>query len=141
MQQLFPTIVQSPSAMKSLGMKVSKHLQAGDIVALIGDLGAGKTHLTQGIAEGLGRTDSITSPTFSLVNEYPECRPELIHFDWYRLDTPEELLSIGWEDYLERDAILVVEWPDRFPEMVPAGSHCLHIEHLESGRSITYQRA
>ncbi|MEO1855828.1 MAG: tRNA (adenosine(37)-N6)-threonylcarbamoyltransferase complex ATPase subunit type 1 TsaE [Rubritalea sp.] len=141
MQQLFPIEIDSAEAMKAFGSELATQLRSGDILALIGDLGAGKTHLTQGIASALGRTDSITSPTFALVNEYTDCSPELLHFDWYRMEKPEELLAIGWEDYLERDAILVIEWPDRFPEMIPAGSHCIHIEHLEVGRSLSYVQA
>ena len=141
MQQLFPIEIDSAEAMRAFGSKLSKHLRSGDILALIGDLGTGKTHITQGIASALGRTDAVTSPTFSLVNEYRDCLPELIHFDWYRMETAEELLAIGWEDYLERDAILVIEWPDRFPEMIPAGSHCIHIEHLEKGRLLSYASA
>lgn len=138
MKQLFPTHIDTAEAMKTFGSSIAQQLHAGDVLALIGDLGAGKTHLTQGIAQHLGRTDAVTSPTFSLVNEYTDCSPELIHFDWYRMDSPEELLAIGWEDYLERDAILVIEWPDRFPEMIPAGTHCIHIEHLEGGRTLSY---
>lgn len=138
MKQLFPVQINTPEAMKSFGSTIAQQLRAGDVLALIGDLGAGKTHLTQGIAQSLGRTDAVTSPTFSLVNEYTECSPELIHFDWYRMDSPEELLAIGWEDYLERDAILVIEWPDRFPEMIPEGTHCIHIEHLPEGRALSY---
>jgi len=141
MKQLFPVQINTPEAMKSFGSTIAEHLRPGDVLALIGDLGAGKTHLTQGIAQKLGRTDAVTSPTFSLVNEYTDCSPELIHFDWYRMETPEELLAIGWEDYLDRDAILVIEWPDRFPEMIPAGSHCIHIEHLTNGRSLSYAEA
>lgn len=141
MQQLFPVELDSPEAMKAFGTTIAQHLSTGDVLALVGDLGAGKTHLTQGIASALGRKDSVTSPTFALVNEYTDCSPELIHFDWYRMDSPEELLSIGWEDYLERDAILVIEWPDRFPEMIPEGSHCIHIQHTEQGRSLSYAQA
>jgi tRNA threonylcarbamoyladenosine biosynthesis protein TsaE len=127
--------------MKAFGSSLAQQLRSGDVLALIGDLGAGKTHLTQGIASALGHSDAVTSPTFALVNEYSDCTPELIHFDWYRMEQPEELLAIGWEDYLERDAILVIEWPDRFPEMIPAGSHCIHIEHLETGRRLSYAHA
>ncbi len=141
MQQLFPVEIHSPEAMKSLGSTIAQHLSSGDILALIGDLGAGKTHITQGIASALGRQDAVTSPTFSLVNEYTDCTPELVHFDWYRMDNPEELLAIGWEDYLEREAILVIEWPDRFPNMIPTGSHCIHIEHIEGGRRLSYLTA
>lgn len=138
MQQLFPVKINTPEAMKTFGSSLAQQLRKGDILALIGDLGAGKTHLTQGIAQHFGRTDAVTSPTFSLVNEYTDCSPEVIHFDWYRMDSPEELLAIGWEDYLERDAILIIEWPDRFPEMIPPGSHCIHIEHTEGGRNLSY---
>ncbi len=138
MQQLFPVEINSPKAMKAFGHNITKHLTSSNILALIGDLGAGKTHLTQGIASALGRQDAVTSPTFALVNEYTDCSPEVIHFDWYRMESPEELLSIGWEDYLERDAILVIEWSDRFPEMIPEGSHCIHIEHIDGGRRLSY---
>ena len=141
MQQLFPIEITTPKAMKTFGSNISQQLVTGDILALIGDLGTGKTHLTQGIAQQLGRKEPITSPTFSLVNEHVDCTPELIHFDWYRLESPEELLAIGWEDYLERDAILVIEWPDRFPEIIPSGSHCVHIEHTEAGRRLSYTKA
>lgn len=141
MQQHFPVEIDSPEAMKAFGSNISKHLSHGDVLALIGDLGAGKTHLTQGIALALGRKDTVTSPTFALVNEYTDCSPELIHFDWYRMDEAEELLAIGWEDYLERDAILVIEWPDRFPEMLPPGTHCIHIEHIDGGRRLSYDIA
>ena len=141
MQQHFPIEIHSAEAMKAFGSSLAQQLRSGDVLALIGDLGAGKTHLTQGIASALGHSDAVTSPTFALVNEYSDCTPELIHFDWYRMEQPEELLAIGWEDYLERDAILVIEWPDRFPEMIPAGSHCIHIEHLETGRRLSYAHA
>lgn len=141
MQQLFPVEIDLPEGMKAFGSTISEHLSSGDILALIGDLGAGKTHLTQGIAQALGRKDAVTSPTFALVNEYTDCSPELIHFDWYRMESPEELLAIGWEDYLERDAVLVIEWPDRFPEMIPPGTHCIHIEHIDGGRRLSYASA
>ncbi|MGJ8672260.1 tRNA (adenosine(37)-N6)-threonylcarbamoyltransferase complex ATPase subunit type 1 TsaE [Rubritalea sp.] len=141
MQQYFPVEIDSPEAMKDFGSHISRKLASGDVLALIGDLGAGKTHLTQGIAQALGREEAVTSPTFALVNEYTDCSPELIHFDWYRMETPEELLAIGWEDYLEREAILVIEWPDRFPEMIPTGTHCIHIEHINGGRRLSYALA
>lgn len=141
MQTIFPIEITSAEAMLNFGSSIAKHLRSGDVLALIGDLGAGKTHLTQGVAAALGSLRPVTSPSFALVNEYTECQPELIHFDWYRMEKVEELLAIGWEDYLERDAILVVEWPDRFPECIPPGSHCVHIEHTSSGRLLSYVRA
>ena len=140
MKHLFPIKIADPVAMKKFGKEIGSHLKAGDVLALVGDLGAGKTHITQGIAECFGYLKEVTSPTFALVNEYETGAdlPDLIHFDLYRLDQPEDLLEIGWEDYLEREAILVVEWADRFPELMPSGTKCVLIEHLEQGRELTY---
>ena len=138
MKELFPIQLDGPEAMQSLGSELSKYLTSGDIIALIGDMGAGKTELTRGIVKGLGREDCVTSPTFAIVNEYRDCEPALIHFDWFRMKSSEELLAIGWEDYMEQDAILVVEWADLFPEMIPAGSHCIEIKHKNSIRELDY---
>ena len=107
-----------------LGRKLSKVLKPGDTVSLEGDLGSGKTALTKGIAAGLGITDPITSPTFTLVNTY-EGMVTLHHFDVYRVDDPDESLAIGWEEYFDGRAITVVEWGDKVPELLPA--HTLHI--------------
>jgi len=140
MKHLFPTEITDPVAMKNFGKELGSHLKSGDVLALVGDLGAGKTHITQGIAEHFGYSDEVTSPTFALVNEYETAAemPDLIHFDLYRLEKPEDLLEIGWEDYLERDAVLVVEWADRFPELMPSGTKCVLIEHLDVGRRLTF---
>jgi len=124
--------------MREFGEQLAGYLKAGDVIALVGDLGAGKTHITQGIAKAKGNEGEVTSPTFALVNEYLSGNTEVLHFDLYRMENAEELLQIGWEEYLERDAILVVEWADRFPELMPAGTHCILIEHLEEGRSLNY---
>lgn len=140
MQHLFPKEISTPEDMQDLGAKWAGELKSGDVVALVGDLGAGKTHFTQGLARALGHHGEVTSPTFALVNEYTDCCPVVIHFDWYRLEQAGELLALGWEEYLERDAILVVEWADRFPELVPEGAHCLHIEHAAGGRLVSYDR-
>lgn len=138
MQELFPQFVKSPEAMQKLGERIATTLRCGDVVALIGDLGAGKTHITKGIASALGFTGTVTSPTFAIAQEYQECQPPIVHFDLYRMEQAEELLSIGWEDYLENNTILIVEWADRFPELMPSGTHCLHIEHIQEGRLVTY---
>lgn len=138
MQSLFPTKISTPEAMREFGEQLAKHLKAGDIIALVGDLGAGKTHITQGIAKAKGYHEEVTSPTFALVNEYIGGEIEVLHFDLYRMENAGELLQVGWEEYLERDAILVVEWADRFPELMPSGTHCVMIEHLDEGRSLNY---
>ncbi len=100
-----------------LGTRVGACLQAGDVVLLTGDLGAGKTHFTGGIARALGISDYITSPTFTVVNEYEGGRLPLIHFDVYRLGAYDELFEIGFEDYLAREGVCVLEWADLIPEI------------------------
>lgn len=101
-----------------LGKKLSKELKPGDTISLEGDLGTGKTAFTKGIASGLGIEDHITSPTFTLVNTYIG-KVVLHHFDVYRIDDPDELLAIGWEEYFSDDAITVVEWGDLVSDILP----------------------
>jgi len=96
------------------GIKIGKTLKPGCIVALYGDLGAGKTAFTRGVAEGLGITANVSSPTFTIVNEYPGDIP-LFHFDMYRLDSENELFDIGWDDYQDRNGVCVVEWSEKIP--------------------------
>ena len=97
---------------QALGTKLAKRLQPGDVIAYFGDLGAGKTDLTRGIAQGLGITDIVTSPTYTIVNEYLTGRLPLFHFDMYRLGSSDELFDIGWEDYLARGGVCAVEWSE-----------------------------
>ena len=97
---------------QALGTKLAKRLQPGDVIAYFGDLGAGKTALTRGIAQGLGITDIVTSPPYTIVNEYLTGRLPLFHFDMYRLGSSDELFDIGWEDYLARGGVCAVEWSE-----------------------------
>ena len=97
---------------QALGTQLAKRLQPGDVIAYFGDLGAGKTALTRGIAQGLGITDIVTSPTYTIVNEYLTGRLPLFHFDMYRLGSSDELFDIGWEDYLARGGVCAVEWSE-----------------------------
>jgi len=108
------------------GAKLAGVLRAGDLVVLAGPLGAGKTALVQGIARGLGCGDRVTSPTFTIVNEYADGR--LFHVDFYRLERREELDAIGFDDYFARGGVIVVEWADRFPEALPAERLDVRIE-------------
>ena len=103
---------------EELGEKLAKCLSPGDIVAYLGDLGAGKTAFTRGLARGLGCTGRVTSPTFTIVNEYEGPTP-LFHFDMYRLSDSDELFDIGWEDYLARGGICAVEWSERITDALP----------------------
>lgn len=98
--------------------KFAKTLKSGDIVCLDGDLGAGKTTFTQGLAAAMGVKGRVTSPTFCLVQDHFP----LVHMDLYRLRNEDDVLAIGWEDYLDRGAILVVEWPDRAKGLIPANA-------------------
>ena len=100
---------------EELGRKLADHLEPGTVIAYEGGLGAGKTAFTRGLARGLGVTDRVTSPTYTIVNEYTGEVP-LFHFDMYRLTSSEDLFDIGWEDYLTRGGILAVEWSERVPD-------------------------
>ena len=102
----------SPAETVAFAEQVGKRLHAGDVIAYFGDLGAGKTALTRGIAQGLGVTDLVTSPTYPIVNEYLTGRIPLFHFDMYRLSSSDELFDIGWEDYLSRGGVCAVEWSE-----------------------------
>ena len=104
----------------SLGEKLGSGLQAGDILALVGDLGAGKTHLSKGIVQGLGSSDEVSSPTFTLVHEYTGGRFSVAHFDWYRMESVDEAIAIGWEEYVDEfEGVMIVEWADKFPGLLP----------------------
>ena len=119
----------SVSETEALGERLAKCLSSGSVVALYGDLGAGKTALVRGMARGLELTESVSSPTFTIVNEYPG-HPALFHFDLYRLKNAEELYAIGWEDYLDRDGVCVVEWSENAPEAFPEDTVRVHIDRL-----------
>ena len=97
---------------EALGRRLGQVLQPGAVVAFTGDLGAGKTAFTRGLARGLGISERVTSPTFTIVNEYEGGRLPLFHFDMYRLGSSEELFDIGWEAYLARRGVCAVEWSE-----------------------------
>ena len=102
----------SPAETEKIGSALGKILQPGTILAYRGDLGAGKTAFTRGLARGLGCTDMVTSPTYTIVNEYLGGRIPLFHFDMYRLRSSDDLWDIGWEDYLDRGGICAVQWSE-----------------------------
>jgi tRNA threonylcarbamoyladenosine biosynthesis protein TsaE len=101
------------------GEQLARELRAGDVLALVGDLGSGKTHFVKGIARGLGANDTVTSPTFTLVHEYLGGRLPVYHFDFYRLATADALRTIGFDEYVFGDGASVIEWADKFPDAIP----------------------
>lgn len=101
-----------PEETERLGQCMARVLRPGDIIAYYGDLGAGKTAFTRGLARGLGVKETVTSPTYTIVNEYLSGIMPLFHFDMYRLGSSEELFDIGWEDYLVRGGVCAVEWSE-----------------------------
>jgi tRNA threonylcarbamoyladenosine biosynthesis protein TsaE len=109
-------ITNSPQETEALGQKLGQKLPAGTVIAYRGDLGAGKTAFTRGLARGLGIQDPVTSPTYTIVNEYLGGRVPLFHFDMYRLHSADDLFDIGWDDYLERQGICAVEWSENVAE-------------------------
>lgn len=109
----------SPAQTRAFGARLARRLCPGDVLCLWGDLGAGKSELTRGIAAGLGVTSPVTSPSFTIMNVYEEGRLPLYHFDWYRLHDVEELYEMGMDEYLTGDGVSVVEWPGVCPEAVP----------------------
>lgn len=109
----------SPQETRRLGERLAQKLCPGDVLLLLGDLGAGKSELTRGIARGLGIDSPIASPSFTILNVYEEGRVPLYHFDWYRLNDAEELYEMGMDEYLGGDGVAVVEWPSQCPEAIP----------------------
>ncbi|MBE6419623.1 MAG: tRNA (adenosine(37)-N6)-threonylcarbamoyltransferase complex ATPase subunit type 1 TsaE [Akkermansiaceae bacterium] len=131
-------LVQSEADMVALGQKIAATLQGGEVLGLVGDLGAGKTHLVQGILQGLGAGNPAASPTFSLVHEHADGRVPAVHFDFYRMKSEEEALGMGWDEYLSSGSVLLVEWADRFDGMLmPADTLWLVLKHVsDSVRSV-----
>jgi len=128
----------------ALGEKLAGLLKSGDILAVTGDLGSGKTALVKGIARGLSIKDYITSPTFTLVHSYTGPAATLHHFDVYRISDEDELFDIGFEEYLYGGDICVIEWADRIRSMLPPYAKWIHLERTQSGtdeRKIIYKEA
>jgi tRNA threonylcarbamoyladenosine biosynthesis protein TsaE len=115
--------------LKEFGKEFSVRLKSGSVVALTGDLGAGKTTLSQSIAAGLGVTEEVTSPTFTIICEYTSGRLPLYHFDLYRLETEEELENLGVDEYFYGRGICLVEWADKVPEALPEDAIWVNIEY------------
>ena len=115
-------VTHSREETEALGARLADALDGGRVVAFTGDLGAGKTAFVSGMARALGVEERVTSPTFTIVNEYEGGRLPLFHFDMYRLDGADELFHIGWEDYLARGGVCAVEWSENVAEAIEDGA-------------------
>ena len=132
-------ITNSPQETEALGQKLGQMLPAGTVIAYRGDLGAGKTAFTRGLARGLGIQDPVTSPTYTIVNEYLGGRVPLFHFDMYRLHSADDLFDIGWDDYLERQGICAVEWSENVAEALEEPLVVTICKTGEESRKITLE--
>ena len=133
---MFSTFVPDEQAMLDLGASFSTQLKGGDIVYLVGDLGAGKTTLVKGIIQGLGYSGNVTSPTYTLVESYEHADFNVYHFDLYRLESPEELEFLGIRDMGGEQSVILVEWPDKGQGVLPAADHLIEISYQDEGRTV-----
>jgi tRNA threonylcarbamoyladenosine biosynthesis protein TsaE len=127
--------VRDAAAMEDLGKVAGEAAQPGQVFALCGPMGAGKTTWARGLVEGLGGPAGVASPTFTLVHEYPGGRLPVFHFDFHRATHAGEILALGWDDYLERGGVVVVEWADLFPDLFPPEARWLRLSH-EGGQRL-----
>ena len=132
-------LTNSPMETEAVGERLAKILTPGTVIAYCGDLGAGKTAFTRGLAKGLGCTDMVTSPTYTIVNEYLSGRMPLFHFDMYRLASSDDLWDIGWEDYLERGGVCAVEWSENVTDAMENAIWVRFEKTGEESRRITIE--
>lgn len=131
--------IASEKETEQIGEAIGRAAEPGTVVALIGDLGTGKTTLTKSIARGLGVTETVTSPTFNIIREYKSGRIPLYHFDVYRIGDPDEMFELGYEEYFYGDGICVVEWADIIEELLPEDAVIIRIERGASEEEREYR--
>ena len=130
-------ISNSPEETAAAGAECARGANKGDVFALTGDLGAGKTQFVKGLVAELGSSNQATSPTFTLIHEYSGGRLPVYHFDFYRLETADEVARLGLDEYLYGDGVCIIEWADRFPELLPTGTRWISLEvQSETARAI-----
>jgi tRNA threonylcarbamoyladenosine biosynthesis protein TsaE len=131
-------ISNSPAETEAIGEKIAQTLRAGSVLALAGELGSGKTQFVKGIVAGLGSAAPVTSPTFTLIHEYPGGRFPVYHFDFFRLEDPQSAERLGLEEYFFGDGVCIIEWADRFPDAIPPSAQWIWFEaKSENQRAIT----
>lgn len=119
--------------MENLGKAAAVTAVPGMVIALVGGLGAGKTHWTKGFVAGIGSAAEVTSPTFGLIHEYPGGRLPVFHLDFYRLESAAELIALGWDELVDQNAVILAEWGDKFPELMPEHSRWLQFTVEQDG--------
>jgi tRNA threonylcarbamoyladenosine biosynthesis protein TsaE len=135
---MMPTLLKTADEAHTWGLKLADTLAEGDVVALRGTLGAGKTQITRGIVAGMKSEADVTSPTFTLVHEYRDGRLPVFHFDFYRMDSASEVIGIGWDDILAEPGVVIVEWADLFPDLLPPHTRWFQIDiQPDASRLIT----
>jgi len=133
-------ISHSPEDTFEHGRALGATLRGGEVLALDGELGAGKTQFVKGLAAGLGCPDDVTSPTFTLLHEYREGRLPLFHFDFYRLAKEDDVLEVGLDDYLGAGGVVAIEWAEKFPALLPAGARWFRFESGDATTRIIEER-
>ena len=133
-----PRILNGLDATRQFAVELASEIKPGDTIALVGGLAAGKTHLAKFLVEALGCDAHVTSPTFTLINEYTSGKFPIAHFDFYRIQSERELIDIGWEDYLIPTLVNIVEWANRFPHAMPENTRWFNLEPVDhKSRKIT----
>ena len=127
------TISHDPAETLALGRSEGARCHAGDVIALCGELGAGKTQFVKGLVAGLETDAEVTSPTFTLIHEYAGGRLPIYHFDLYRLGSAAEAIALGFDEYLENGGVSVIEWADKFPDLLPARARWFRFAHRPDG--------
>jgi tRNA threonylcarbamoyladenosine biosynthesis protein TsaE len=131
-------ISNSPAETEAIGQRFAKDIEVGSVLALEGELGSGKTQFVKGLVAGLESGATVTSPTFTIVHEYPGGRFAVYHFDFFRLEDRQSVARLGLDDYFFDDGVSVIEWADRFPEFIPAQARWILFEiKSENARAIT----
>lgn len=123
----------TPDEAHAWGVRLADTLAEGSVIALCGTLGAGKTQITRGIVAGMNSEADVTSPTFTLVHEYRDGRLPVFHFDFYRMDHATEVIGIGWDDILAEPGVVIVEWADLFPDLLPPHTRWFQIDIQPDG--------
>lgn len=132
---MYKVYLKDEEATESYGFKLGGLVKKGNIICLLGDLGAGKTTLTQSFAKGLGVDDYVTSPTFTIVNEY-DGRIPLYHFDVYRIGSSDEMYDIGYDEYINSDGVCIIEWANLIDDVLPEEYLSIELKYVEDGREM-----